>query len=156
MKNVETSHEFRVRQIITKFHAWERNKHHRVHDTWTNPQHNLIPHRNMCTISGRLQTPKVDPNRVCNTARDNLIDYPHELTTQTTDLITTKILWNSFISMTDNDTCTSTFKKRYLATPMDRIEYMKIPIELNWDKLAQEYELHNKVKNGFLYIQIKQ
>ena len=35
---------------------------------------------------------KEDPNQVQITAGGNLIDYPHELTTRTADLTTTKIM----------------------------------------------------------------
>ena len=41
---------------------------------------------------------KEDPNRVRITAGGNLIKYAVELTTQTADLKTTKMLWNSVIS----------------------------------------------------------
>ena len=41
---------------------------------------------------------KDDPNQVRITVGGNLINYPGELTTQTADLTTTKILWNSTIS----------------------------------------------------------
>ena len=41
---------------------------------------------------------KEDPNRVRITAGGNLIQYPGELTTQTADLTTAKLLWNSVLS----------------------------------------------------------
>ena len=40
-------------------------------------------------------------NHVCMTAGGNLIDYPFELTTQTANMVSSKILWNSFISTKD-------------------------------------------------------
>ena len=42
---------------------------------------------------------KKDPNRVRITVRGNLIKYPYELTTRTVDLPTSKLLWNSVISI---------------------------------------------------------
>ncbi len=36
---------------------------------------------------------KPDPNSVRITVDGNLIEYPHEVTTQTADLVTNKILW---------------------------------------------------------------
>ena len=47
---------------------------------------------------------KEDPNRVRITAGGNLINYPGELNTQTADLTTTKIMWNSVLS-TQNAKC---------------------------------------------------
>ena len=44
---------------------------------------------------------KNDPNRVKSTAGGNLINYPHELTTRTADLRTSKIIWNSVLSTED-------------------------------------------------------
>ena len=41
---------------------------------------------------------KKDPNRVRITAGDNSFQYPGKSTTRTTDLCTSKILWNSTIS----------------------------------------------------------
>ena len=44
---------------------------------------------------------KSDPNRVRITAGGDLINYPHELTTRTSDLTTSKIIWNSVLSTED-------------------------------------------------------
>ena len=41
---------------------------------------------------------KDDLNRVRITVRGNLIKYPGELKTRTTDVMTTKVMWNSVIS----------------------------------------------------------
>ena len=43
----------------------------------------------------------------------------------------------------------------YLATPLDRYEYTKIPVNLIPYNIMNLYNLHNKVKNGFLYTQIQ-
>ena len=40
---------------------------------------------------------KDDPNRVRITASGNLIKYPGEITTRTSDMTTAKILWNSIL-----------------------------------------------------------
>jgi hypothetical protein len=44
------------------------------------------------------QPQKDNPNRVRITVGGNLINYPFELTTCTTDMVSSKILWNSTIS----------------------------------------------------------
>ena len=41
---------------------------------------------------------KKDPNRVRITVDGNLIDYPYELTTRTSDITTSRVMWNSVIS----------------------------------------------------------
>ena len=45
-------------------------------------------------------------------------------------------------------------KNVYLATPLDRYEYMKMPVDLIPDNIMDLYNFHNKVKNGFVYMQI--
>jgi hypothetical protein len=42
---------------------------------------------------------KADPHRVRITASGNLINYPGELSTQTADLTTPKLMWNSILSI---------------------------------------------------------
>lgn len=67
---------------------------------------------------------KSDPNGVRITAEGNLISYPNELTKRITVLVTTKILWNSMLSTHDAKYMCVDIKIMYLATPMDRFEYM--------------------------------
>ena len=42
--------------------------------------------------------PKVDPHQIHITAGGNLINYPSKLSTQTADLTTSKLMWNSVLS----------------------------------------------------------
>ena len=63
---------------------------------------------------------KEDPNRVRITVGGNLIDYPGELATNTADLITSKILWNSVLSTPEARYMTVDIKNFYLNNPMDR------------------------------------
>ena len=48
---------------------------------------------------------KEDPNRVRLTAGGNLITYPRNVTRRTADLTTSKILWNSVLSMAEQSIC---------------------------------------------------
>ncbi len=61
---------------------------------------NTLPDRKITNshilVDCRLQKP--DPNRARITVRWNLIEYPHEITTKTADLVTAKILWNIIVS----------------------------------------------------------
>ncbi|KAL7426973.1 hypothetical protein ACHAXH_000515 [Discostella pseudostelligera] len=88
---------------------------------------------------------KTDPNRVRLTAGGNLIEYPGELTTQTADLTTTKMLWNSIISTKDARYLCLEIKNFYLGTPMDRFEYMKMPLDIFPPTTVAQYNLMQHV-----------
>ena len=67
---------------------------------------------------------KMNPNCVCITAGGNLIIYLYELTTCTANLPTRKILWNSTISTDNARYMCIDIKNIYLATPMEKHEYI--------------------------------
>ena len=98
---------------------------------------------------------KADPNRVRLTAGGNLIDYPGELTTRTADLTTTKMVWNSVISTDDARYLCLDIKNFYLGTPMDRFEYMKMPLSIFPQATIDQYNLNEHAKNGFVYLEIR-
>ena len=98
---------------------------------------------------------KADPNRVRITVGGNLIDYPGEVTTRTADMVTSKILWNSVLSTPDAKYCCADVKNFYLETPMDRYEYMRMPIRLIPPAFIDAYDLSSKIHNGFLYMEIR-
>ena len=117
-----------------------------------------IPHDRTVTYTRIVvdyRPQKADPNRVRLTAGGNLIDYPGELTTRTADLTTTKILWNSVISTKDARYLCLDIKNFYLGTPMDRFEYMKMPINIFPAETIEQYNLHKHAKNGFVYLEIR-
>jgi hypothetical protein len=84
---------------------------------------------------------KTDPNRVRITVGGNLITYPGEVTTRTADMVTSKILWNSVVSTPGAKYCCANVKNVYLETPMDRYEYMQIPIRTIPDAFIEAYNL---------------
>jgi hypothetical protein len=43
----------------------------------------------------------------------------------------------------------------YLGTPMDRYEYMKMPLALFPDHIVKQYNLGEKAKNGFVYLDLQ-
>jgi len=93
---------------------------------------------------------KEDPNRVRITAGGNLIDYPHELTTRTAALTTTKLMWNSVISTEGAKYVCTDAKNFYLTAPLDRHEYMRMPIDIFPQEFIDQCGLADKVHNGFL------
>ena len=98
---------------------------------------------------------KADPNRVRITVGGNLIEYPYELTTRTADLTTSKVMWNSVISTPGSRYICADVKNFYLETPLDRYEYMRMPIKLIPQEFIDLYDLTTKVKNGYVYIEIQ-
>jgi hypothetical protein len=79
---------------------------------------------------------KLDPHRIRIMAGGNLINYPGELTTKTTDLITSKLMWNSVLSTKGAKFMCLGIKNFYLTAPLDCFEYMKMPLSLfpSWTK----------------------
>ena len=89
---------------------------------------------------------KADPNRVRITVGGNLIEYPYELTTRIADLTTSKVMWNSVISTPGSRYICADVKNFYLETPLDRYEYMRMPIKLIPQEFINLYDLTIKVK----------
>ncbi len=83
---------------------------------------------------------KADPNRVRITAGGNLIDYPGDVSTPTTDMTTAKILFYSVISTPDARFMCTDVKEFYLNTPMARFEYMRLPIHIIPPKIVYKIE----------------
>ena len=71
---------------------------------------------------------KTEKERTRLTVGGNLIDYPDTVTTRTFDLVTFKMHINSILSRPNRKYCSFDIKNFYLNTPMERSEYMKIPI----------------------------
>ena len=84
----------------------------------------------------------------------NLINYPFELTTRTADITTSKIMWNSTISTRGARYMCADAGNFYLATPLDRPEYMRIPVELVPQEFIDANNLASKIKNGYVYMKI--
>ena len=100
----------------------------------------------------RLQKP--DPNRVRMTVGGNLLNVPGDLGTPVADMATIKILWNSVLSTRNAKFACIDIKDMYLQTPLLRPEYMRIPVKLIPDEFVEEYKLHDKFCNGFVYCRI--
>ncbi len=73
---------------------------------------------------------KDDPNSARITVGGNLIDYPYKLTTQTADMVSSKIMWNSVISIPNTKFGRADIKNMYLETPLNQYKYMKMPLRL--------------------------
>ena len=84
-----------------------------------------------------------DPNRVRITAGGNLLKnlYPGELTRRTSDLTTSKCMWNSVISTKGERYMCGDCINFYLSTSLERHQYMRIPIELIPQEFIYLYQL---------------
>jgi hypothetical protein len=98
---------------------------------------------------------KANPRRVRWTVGGNLIDYPGDVSTKTADLCTAKLLFNSVLSTPDARFMTGDLKDFYLGTPMERYEYMRVPIHMIPTDIIESYKLAPLVKNGFVYVEIR-
>ena len=96
-----------------------------------------------------------DPNCVRMAVGGNLIDYPFELTARTADMVSSKILWNSIIITKDARFAGANIKNMYLQTPLDRVEYIKMPIALIPANIIAHYNLKEKVLDGYVDMEIK-
>jgi hypothetical protein len=83
-------------------------------------------------------------------------NYPGDVSIGTAKLDTTKILLNSIISTPEIKFCTADVTNFFLNTPMDREEYMQIPINLILPEIICEYNLlgYFVVANGLVLAQV--
>jgi Reverse transcriptase (RNA-dependent DNA polymerase) len=120
-------------------------------DTITFIPHHAMPADRKATYPRFVcseQPQKTEKNRTRMTVGGNLIDYPGDKSTNTVELETTKILLNSVISTPDAWFSTMDITNFYLNTPLDRPEYLCIPINLIPEDIIKEYELQAIVNNG--------
>ena len=65
------------------------------------------------------------------------------MSTPTSDLTTSKLLFNSAIYTLNIRFMCMDIKDFYLATPMEKAKYMQAPIRMIPDEVMEEYQLHN-------------
>jgi len=75
----------------------------------------------------------------------NLINYPGDCGTPTSDLLTIKLMFNSIISTPNAKFMTIDIKDFYLMTTMGRFEYFRMKLELFPEDIIEEYGLRDKV-----------
>jgi hypothetical protein len=69
-------------------------------------------------------------------------------------MVSSKLLWNSTISMKGACFAGTDIKNMYLDTPLDWYEYMKMPLSLVLQDIIKHYGLLNKAINGDVYMEI--
>jgi len=88
---------------------------------------------------------KKDPYCTRITMGGNLINYPGDCGTPTSDLLTIKLMFNSIISTPNAKFMTIDIKDFYLMTTMGRFEYFRMKLELFPEDIIEEYGLRDKV-----------
>ena len=98
---------------------------------------------------------KVDKHRVRFTVGGNLLDYPGNTSTRTSDLTTYKIMVNSVLSTKDAKAVTIDLSDFYLCTNLDEPEYMRIHISKIPQRVIDYYNLLDVVDDdGYVYCEI--
>ena len=98
---------------------------------------------------------KEKPNRTRITVGGNRINYPYNVTTQTAELCTHKLLINSVVSKPRAKYMTADIGNFYLGTHMERKEYMFIPLHLIPKEIQTQYQLDSLQKEGKIYVEIQ-
>ena len=87
----------------------------------------------------------------------NLINYPDDMGTPTTNLLLFKIFLNSVISMPGTQFVNADISNFYLMTPLKCPEYAKVKLSDIPEEVIKEYMLHEKIPpDGFVYMMMVQ
>ena len=81
---------------------------------------------------------KDDPHRTRLTVGGDRIDYPWDKSTPTVGLTTSKLLFNSVISTPRAKFLGIDIRHFYLCTPLDRYEYMRLPMNIIPDEIVKQ------------------
>ena len=101
----------------------------------------------------RLQKAETHQTRL--TVGGNLINFPGDVTTPTADLITAKIVFNSVLSTNHVELMCEDIANFYSNNPMNRYDYMKLPLDIIPEEIIQEYNPINLAHKGFVYMKEK-
>ena len=91
----------------------------------------------------KIRPQKAETHRTRLTVGGNLINFPGDVTTSTSDLITAKLIFNSVLSTKNTKLMCADIANFYLKKPMDRYEYMKLPLDIIPEEIIQQYNLRN-------------
>ena len=86
----------------------------------------------------------------------NIVNYPEDCGTPTTDLLTVKLMLNSIISTPNAKFMTIDLQDFYFLTPMNRYEYFRMKLSLFPQDVIDEYGLKSKVEaNGYVFCEVR-
>jgi hypothetical protein len=98
---------------------------------------------------------KTNPRWIWWTFGGDRIFYVADVNTNTADLTTAKILFNSVLSTPGAKFLRIDIKDFYLGTPMKDFEYMHIPLHMIPEAIIGQYNLTPLVHNNCVYVQIR-
>ena len=98
---------------------------------------------------------KTEERRVRMTVGGDKVDYPGEVSTKTTDMITAKLLFNAVVSTPNAMFIMGMdIKDFYLGTNLPRKEYIRISINLIPQAIINQYNLMDFVHKGAVYAEV--
>ncbi|EJK70216.1 hypothetical protein THAOC_08441, partial [Thalassiosira oceanica] len=80
--------------------------------------------------------------------------YPFDVGTPTADMLLVKILLNSVVSTPGAKFMTTDISDFYLATPLKRMEYLRLSLRDIPEEIISEYNLHEKAVNGHVFVEV--
>ena len=102
----------------------------------------------------KMRTQQAETHRTRLTVGGNLINFPGDVTTPTSDLVTAKLIFNSVLSTKNVKFTCADMANFYLNNPMNRYEYMKLLLEIISEEIIQKYNLINLAHKVFVYMEI--
>jgi hypothetical protein len=84
----------------------------------------------------------------------NLIDFPGDVSTTTADPTTEKLVVNHTLSTTNAKYMCGDIKNSYMGTPLERYEYMRLPLAILPQEIIEAYNLNDIAHNGNIYVEI--
>jgi hypothetical protein len=97
---------------------------------------------------------KAETKRVRCTVGGDRITYPGKVSTPTAELTTIKLMLNSVVSTPDAKFMTIDISDFYLGTPLDSVEYMRIPEKHIPEVIMTQYKLRPLLHNGSVLAEI--
>ena len=85
----------------------------------------------------------------------NLSNFPGDVTTNKSDLLTEKLIFNSVVLTKNSKFMYVDIGNFCLKDPMKRYEYMKLPLHIILYDIIQKYNPRNLSHKCFVYTEIK-
>eukprot|EP00804_Cyclotella_cryptica_P016685 CCRYP_001996-RA/>CCRYP_001996-RA protein AED:0.37 eAED:0.37 QI:0/-1/0/1/-1/1/1/0/336 len=103
----------------------------------------------VCTV----RPEKAEHNRTRFTVGSDHINYPGEVVSPTVEMLTAKLLFNSFISTKGAKFMTMDISNFYLMTPLPRPEYLRLKLSNIPQDIFDEYHLNDIAEpDGTIYV----
>ena len=108
-----------------------------------------------CIVVG-YKPDKIEKHRSRLTVGGDQIGCLIDASSPTANLPTTKMSWNSVLSTPGAKYFNMNISNFYLCMPMERPEFMQLPIKIIPQEIIEKYNLNDLVDDGWLYVRIDQ